>query len=190
MAWIGRTTHRSLPVSIASGPLLPKLPVEPLSHVAVCRKSPAGEAAAPSILKRPQSPGIWTLAKVSMGSCEPGKEAVAAPAPSLPGLSDTPRRTSIASGTVMHIGREYTFVAAKAAVSASPEDAAHPSAILPGCGEDQLTAGKIGPCAAAVVWDPCVPAAADRRLLKMLPIRRGPVLPAPRQWPRLGAPPR
>ncbi len=187
--WNGGTAPMPLPAKIARPAVLPEFPLQ-----AVCRAPERCTGAPASLESR-------SMTRVPFGrSSWPPQDTLApvkGPKPSAVAVTTrfaaAPRvggRQSIGKGEIAAVERLRPFEPASVAVLAWPAVLSRLEAILPGTPATVAHAANIGLCPASLVWEvkqAFWPASAQ---LKLLPVRKGPVLPPAPVWSRLGVPPR
>jgi hypothetical protein len=80
-----------------------------------------------------------------------------------------------------------TFTQAASAGFGQPEWSASVPTGLLAAGDIPSRNNKIGVCSLTANWQPCLPATQEVALFRFLAVRRSPILPSARAWPRLGA---
>jgi len=192
--WQNRATHFSFPTATADSFEPAKFHLEPFRYAADCIRPDfirhdAACGPAPSIAGLPYR----RIARQGTDFAPP-PSMDPTPAASLAAIRFLPpgvvlTESALIASALLPAAFERAFTAAPSAVFGPPDSTAAASTCLPAAKDSPAGKSEIGLCALAAAWNPCLPAIKNGVPAKFLPVRRSPILPSARKWPRLGAPP-
>lgn len=185
--WQNQARHFSLPVTLADGTEAAKFTLQPVEYAPECIKQDAAAERKPSLKNLSSRSLAWPETDYAL---PPNADPI--PAASEPGVcllapAEISNPLALRENPVFAGVFERDFTAASNVVIAGPDLPFVSSTRLPADGAIPFGDTGIGLCALTIEWEPSVPALRDLPAARFLPVRKGPIMPAARSWPRLGA---
>jgi hypothetical protein len=187
--WRNQTPHFPLPESIADATELPAFELQPLFYAPDCLKKHPSLMQARTLTNQPRLTIAWHETHSGIPSSAPPKPAVAPPPLRFSG-PDASRMLQMVSSVALPMAHDRVFAPAPNVLFAALDLANSGSTALPQIVGDPAGSVKIGLGGPSTTWEPRQPTSHAPLIAKTLPVRKSPVLPAARSWPRLGALPR
>ena len=191
--WSRQTHAAPLPTSILDGTVLRAFPLHPLAAESPRRTSAAAAVETPELANSAYRPAAWNAKESGFRPAKQPENILTSPASPTLELFQPPRvggPKKIPQGGAVRIVREYPFLPAQSAISGALDAAPQSSAKLPKNDPGHAGLAQVPRCAASVTWEPQPLVSHHPPPLKFLPVRKSPILPTARNWPRLPVPPR
>lgn len=188
--WRNQAAYFSIPARITGAPELPKFPLEAYPYAPECARQEPWCEPAPSLSNLSYRSIAWQQTDSTMPPGATPNPAGTLAAVLFIGPSNAARKLEMPWNTMLPIQPERAFTAAVRVLVPEADLPSQTLTILPEVSDIPGGNVRIGLSAVSTTWDPSFLAPDAPPASKFLPVRKGPILPSARSWPRLGALPR